>query len=604
MTASGTARQNFVIICVDALRTDHVGCYAGADRGTPHMDRLAAEGVRFANAVSQASWTHPSVASMMTGLYPSQHVMAGPGPIDGATKLIALDPGLPTLPGCLAEAGFATAAFVAGNAYLKPEFGITRAFDHIRFRTTTDGAAVVDDFASWLAAAGDGPWMAYVHLMDVHSPLPQELFPSRPLVDRGVEAAAMVDAGVDTLLGYYADGVRRADTHIGGVLSLLGDAGRLDDTWVIVTADHGEELNEHGVMLSHGQSLYRQLVWVPLLVRLPGGEAAGRVLAEPVPLIDLLPTLLEEAGAPVPDVPGRSVRPWLTNGSRPPAGGVAFSELLKRVRYSRSITTAEHHFIETFHVSKAPPATVSDLSPGTPVEIKGQAVGTDGFLATKVTIGIPGPEKLLGLVERVDVARGMVTVLGFDFVAGPETELIGLDKAPFAVADLSAGDRINVTLLAPEGGQGVPRPPRPRRASIVMWRKPGGESKLEGPVEAVEESGDGAVTVRVLGRRVRIDPAVVRLVHRDAAARKWRREDVLAMVRSGEYVSRERELYRYGADPAEVENLVEAEPEVAEALERRLVEWSEGVALAQVPGEFVELDPATTEQLRKLGYLA
>jgi len=586
--------MHFVLICIDAMRADHLGCYAGTDRGTPHMDRLAAEGVRFGNAVSQASWTHPSMASIMTGLYPSQHVMTEARRESDATKLTALSAGLPTLAGCLADAGFATAAFVAGNAYLKAEFGITRGFAHLGFRTTTDGAAVVDEFAHWLEATGNGPSFAYLHLMDVHSPLPQEIYPSRPMVDCGVDLDAL-DSGFETLLGYYAAGVHRADAHVGRILSLL--EGR--DTWVILTADHGEELNEHGVMLSHGQSLYRQLLWVPLVIRRPGGEGAGTAPAQPVSHIDLLPTILQVAGVTVPDVPGRSLLPLLTggHGHEPGNGGgpVAFSELLKRVRYSRSVTTAEHHFIETFHVSKAPVVALSELKPGTPVEVKGQPVGAT-FLPTKVTIGAPGSDKVLGLVDAVDASAGLTTVLGCPFQVDADTELIGLDKAPFSLGDLSVGDRLNVTLDPPADGY--------RRARSIMWRKPGGESKLEGPLEAVEASGGGAVIVRVMGWAVRVDPAQVRLVRHDETPRRWRREDVLAMVRSGNYVARDRELYRFTLDPEETKNLVDDEPTVVETLERRLAVWAESIAGLPTPGELVELDPETMDQLRKLGYLA
>jgi hypothetical protein len=361
-------------------------------------------------------------------------------------------------------------------------------------------------------------------------------------------------------------------------------------------------------MLSHGQSLYRQLVWVPLVVRLPGGEGAGRAPAQAVSHIDLLPTILQTAGAQVPDVPGRSLLALLTGGhGEVPANGhgpgqetgsgpAAFSELLKRVRYSRSVTTAEHHFIETFHVSKAPPATVSDLRPGTAVEVKGQLMGAEAFVPTKVTIGVPGADKLLGLVETVEVRAGLVTVLGCTFHIDADTELIGLDKAPFSLAELSVGDRLNVTLDPPAHGR--------RRARTVMWRKAGGESKLEGPVEAVQEAADGSVTVRVMGWAVRVDPAQVRLVHRDEAARRWRREDVLAMVGSGNYIDRERELYRFTTDPAETRNLVEEEPELVRALEGRLAAWAGGIAGTQSPGELVELDLETVDQLRKLGYLA
>ncbi len=608
--------MHFVVVCVDALRADHLGCYAGTDRGTPHIDRLAADGVQFANAISQASWTHPSMASMMTGLYPSQHVMTGARKErDASTKLIALNAALPTLAGCLREAGYTTAAFVAGNAYLKPEFGITRGFDHLDWRTTIDGSAVVDGFAHWLETTEERRSFAYLHLMDAHSPLPQELYASRPMVDRGVDVAGS-DAGLDTLLGYYAAGVRRADAHVGRVLALLERRGRLGDTWVILTADHGEELNEHGVMLSHGQSLYRQLVWVPLVVRLPGRQGAGRAPAQPVAHIDLLPTILQVAAAPVHDVPGRSLLPLLlgpdghapTNGHGPAPGTgdpAAFSELLKRVRYSRSVTTTEYQFIETFHVSKMPPAMVADLHPGVAVEVKGQPVGGCDFLPTKVTIGVPGDDKLLGSVEAIDVSAATVTILGCTVEIDAGTQMVGLDKAPFSLAEVSVGDRLNIALDPPPGIRGVPEDAGAgRRAREVMWRKAGGESKLEGPVEAVEERGDGTVTVRVLGRAVHVDPGRVRLVHRDPAARRWRREDVLAMVAAGNYLGREQELYRFSVDPEEMTNLVDEEPEVARALEERLATWARSIAGTQAPGELVELDPETEEQLRKLGYLA
>jgi hypothetical protein len=137
-----------------------------------------------------------------------------------------------------------------------------------------------------------------------------------------------------------------------------------------------------------------------------------------------------------------------------------------------------------------------------------------------------------------------------------------------------------------------------------MWRKAGGESKLEGPVEAVQEAEDRSVTVRVMGWAVRVDPAQVRLVHRDEAARRWRREDVLAMVGSGNYIDRERELYRFSTDPTETRNLVEEEPEMVRALEERLAAWAGNIAGTQTPGDLVELDPETVDQLRKLGYLA
>ncbi|HLF40616.1 MAG TPA: sulfatase, partial [Acidimicrobiia bacterium] len=560
--------MHIVLICVDALRADHIGCYAGRDRGTPHLDRLAGEGVCFRNAISQSSWTAPSVTSLMTGLYPSQHDIAdvprlGPG---GAAQGRALGSSVPTLAGELVAAGYATAAFVAGNAYLKPEFGIMRGFDHAGFLTTTDGAAALGAYAAWLDGPGPERSFCYLHLMEPHNPLPRELAATRPLVDRGVDLAAL-QTGEDTLLDYYAASVRQADARVGDVLAVLEDRDRAGDTWVIVTADHGEELNEHGAMLSHGQSLYRQLVWVPLIMRLPGGRGAGRAPAEPVSHIDLMPTILELAGVAVPTLPGRSLLPLIDGegaGER-----VAYSELLKRVSYSRSITTPTHHFIERYHVSKAPPAGVADLEPGVGLEVKGHPAEGGAFLPTKISIDERASPKVLGIVDAVDPAAGLVTVMGVTCEVGPDTELVGLDKEPFTLADLAAGDRVGADF-----GAAGPAGERPR-ATRLMRRKPGGESKLEGRIETLE--GGDRPCIRLWGRAIPVDPDRVRVVSRGGRTAKLSRRDVVAMVRDGRYLSKDRELYDFGADPAEAHNLVASEPALAAALEARLAGWAGGL---------------------------
>lgn len=599
--------MHVLLICVDALRADHIGRYAGEDRGTPHMDRLAGEGVCFGNAISQSSWTAPSVTSLMTGLYPSQHDIADVPRLgtNGAAEARALGSSVPTLAGELAAAGYATAAFVAGNAYLKPEFGIMRGFDRAEFLTTTDGVAALQAYLDWLDHRGAGGVrpdrsFCYLHLMEPHNPLPRELAATRPLVDRGVDLEAL-QTGEETLLAYYAASVRQADQRIGDLLGALDTRGLAEDTWVIVTADHGEELNEHGAMLSHGQSLYRQLVWVPLIMRLPGGRGAGRAPAEPVSHIDLMPTILELAGVPVPPLPGQSLLPLidgpLTDGT---GREVAYSELLKRVSYSRSITTPTHHFIERYHVSTAPPAGVADLRPGVGLEVKGHPAEGGTFLPTKISIDDKASPKLLGIVDAVDAAAGLVTIMGIPFEVGPETELVGLDKEPFTLGELAPGERVGADFRAgPGAGSGTGGRPR---ATRLMRRKLGGESKLEGPIETV---GAGAgPSIRLWGRTIPVDPDRVRVVRRGGEPAKLSRQDVVAMVRAGRYLGKDRELYEFRADPAEAHNLVAADPALAADLESRLAHWAAGLNGGTPGAVDVELDADTITRLRDLGYLA
>ena len=141
-----------ILILVDALRADHLGCYAGEDLGTPNMDRLARQGVVFENAISQGSWTRPSTASMMTGLYPSQNGVGTRWSKTGEGRLSArtLDPSIPTLAETLTAGGHTT-AFMGGSAVLKPLFGVNRGFTHNLWRSiANDGAVIVEDFEQWI----------------------------------------------------------------------------------------------------------------------------------------------------------------------------------------------------------------------------------------------------------------------------------------------------------------------------------------------------------------------------------------------------------------------------------------------------------------------
>ncbi|MGH9021675.1 MAG: DUF5666 domain-containing protein, partial [Acidimicrobiia bacterium] len=344
----------------------------------------------------------------------------------------------------------------------------------------------------------------------------------------------------------------------------------------------------------HGQSLYRSLVQVPLLMRLPGPALEGRMVLDPVSHIDLFPTFTEAVGLTPPALPGHSLLGVIERGEPSVNGGAAFSEMAKRVKYARSVTTASHHLIETFYLSASPKADPSALVAGVQVEVKGQPTEGGVFIPTKISIDPKAIPKVLGAVEAVD-PDGRVTVMGITFEVGPETRLVGLDKEPFTLAELPLGERINADFDPATATGG------PYRATQVTWRKPGGESKLEGVIESSWRNGHRWFVL--LGRQVPVDPGTVRLVDRHHDVTEWKHDAVVDMVRRGQYISRTTELFATGDDPDEQHNLAEEDPGLAGSLEGVLAAWADGVT-AGTAGAEVRVDDATVEQFRALGYLA
>jgi arylsulfatase A-like enzyme len=344
-TAKG-AGPDVLLVVVDTLRAD-APSFSGAPGAapTPAMDALAKEGTVFTRCRAPSSWTKPSTASLLTGLYPSEH---------GALGFESVLPGeATTLAEVLRAAGWRTAAF-ADNPFVSPEFGFAQGFDaftgrhpsplargtlllralaQVRLRVA-GGAAysfgpgvdlgadrVLGDAVRFLAADAR-PGFAYCHLIEPHFPytppppfdggrrrvdpphssgiLPFDSFPEIPAAD-----AAIMKAN-------YLGEAQAADAALGRALDALRASGRLDRTLVILTSDHGEEFHEHGGW-THGQSLYEELVRVPLVVRAPaGGPGAGRRVDEPVSLVDLFPTIVDLAGvASSARCSGRSLAPLL-----------------------------------------------------------------------------------------------------------------------------------------------------------------------------------------------------------------------------------------------------------------------------------------------------
>ena len=297
--SAGAVRRdlNVLLITIDTIRADRLGCYGYAAAGTPNLDRLAAEGVRFANAYAQVPLTLPSHCSIMTGTYPPDHLVRNNG-------TYSLGPGLPTLAGTLKARGYATAAFVASFT-LDSRFGLARGFDLYddgvqgaealkSFRSERDAGAVLAALGPWIEKNRGERFFGWAHFYDPHLP-----YAPPPPFD------------IDYKGRRYDGEIAYVDHVVGKLLELLKDRGLLDRTLILVAGDHGEALGEKKE-IDHGLFLYDGTLKVPLIIRLAKGLPAGLVVPARVRLIDIMPTILDLLGIAVPaGVRGTSLLPYV-----------------------------------------------------------------------------------------------------------------------------------------------------------------------------------------------------------------------------------------------------------------------------------------------------
>ncbi len=367
----GAQRPHVVVYLVDTLRADHLGCYGYPRPVSPRLDAFAEEAVLFERALAQSSWTRSSVASMMTGTVPTGH-----GVHD---RDDALADGALTLAELLAAAGYETAAFVT-NRSVGPSFGFQQGFDTFEFfgRQETEALypksdAVNREVFAWLAERlaerRERPFFLYVHTMDPHAPYAPPPATRRRFASRvrqpalGPAEAAAFDqlrARLASRFGTLAEQARLGsvpwlqalhrrlisptpemtadlialydaeiafnDLSFGALIDRLRAAGLYDPTLIVFLADHGEEFHDHGSW-SHGGTLFEEQLRVPLLVKLPGARRGTRspILAQHV---DLLPTVLEAAGVPVPEgLDGESLLARLDGPDAPPRRGYSHLDL-------------------------------------------------------------------------------------------------------------------------------------------------------------------------------------------------------------------------------------------------------------------------------------
>ncbi|MFT5285295.1 MAG: arylsulfatase A-like enzyme [Planctomycetota bacterium] len=320
-----------VIVSVDTLRADRLGCYGYGRETSPNIDRLAARGVVFEQCLSQAPWTLPSYGSLFTSLYPAEHRAGISEKADIWTKGgVATDYSklgqkllndVPTLAGELSAAGYRTASFYF-NPYLGPQTGVARGFDEYAFLRYTAEVGV-DRALDWLKLNEGLPRFLFLQLIDPHWPYaPPAPFDKR-FANRRVEDIPKYPWGlpsirnsvpekhVQTLLSDLYDGeIAYTDSQLGRLFDYFEKPGTLDQSLLVFHSDHGEEFWEHG-QFEHGHALHQELLRVPLILSMPKQFAPLRV-ADSVRSIDIFPTVMDLLGLKIPDgLRGSSLQPMV-----------------------------------------------------------------------------------------------------------------------------------------------------------------------------------------------------------------------------------------------------------------------------------------------------
>jgi arylsulfatase A-like enzyme len=375
-------RSNLLLITIDALRADHLGCLGYHPSSSPHIDHLASEGTLFSQAIAHGPRSPASFPAILASIYQSSGAEHG------------LPQHVPTLAEILKKHGYATAGLCAGNVYISSLYGYARGFDlfqdflalgagakrperkttgrlaplkrlvrqslensgrydpaFVLFSSALRGKKNIADLAkredvhpfeggdslneqaaAWLSGPLDGPFFLWLHYMDVHYPYLPRVSRHR-LSDYARFALSLLSLLVkrqayprQVLVDLYDDRIRDMDGILAWLLQQLKDHGLYEDTVIVLTADHGEEFWDHGGWV-HRAKLYDELLRVPLIMAGPG-LTPGTVVTNQIGLIDLAPTLLDLLG--IEEKPasfqGTSFLPWLRNGGIEPPGRYVFSE--------------------------------------------------------------------------------------------------------------------------------------------------------------------------------------------------------------------------------------------------------------------------------------
>ncbi len=387
---------NVVLITIDTLRADHLGCYGYKQIKTPNIDGLAADSARFERAFTVVPVTLPSHTAMMTGTYP---MLSGMHDFSG-NKLSPLQP---TLASVLKKEGYLTGA-VIGAAVLDSRFGLNQGFDfyydHFDFSRLDEanldemerpGNLVADTTLDWLAKNSQKKFFLWMHLYDPHAPYK----PPEPYL------TAYASQPYDGEIAF-------ADEQVGRLIKFLKDKGIYQNTVIVLAGDHGESLGEHGEK-THGFFIYNATMHVPLIIKLPDGVSA-RTIADPVSLVDLMPTVLGAVGLQIPtEVQGRNLLPQIhANKDRDvsvDSARVLYGEtFMPRLHFNwselRGAENTKYHFID------APRPELYDLAKD-PGEVQ-------NLFADKKAVAGEMRAKLVDMIRDYSAGKEMAEKTGLD----------------------------------------------------------------------------------------------------------------------------------------------------------------------------------------------
>ena len=329
---SGPRRPNVLLVVIDTLRSDHLSCYGHERVTSPQLDRLAEDSWVYERAYSQAPWTTPSIGALLTSRYPTSLGIRGDRSVLPEDEI--------TLAETLQAAGYHTAAVVS-HSFCSERWGFAQGFTDFDESNVLGHDAVT---SSGVTARGlaflesreqdPQPWFLWMHYFDPHCAYveQEEAFGGAGAYEGPVRSGqlyaelwkqrrSLTAADHAELRRLYDSEIHHTDAQLGRVLARLEETDALDDTIVVVTADHGEEFGDHG-SIGHARTLHEELIRVPLLVRIPGEEPQR--IESPVALVDLYPTLAAELGLAVPaGRVGLDIRP---GGSGLEAGRIVYSE--------------------------------------------------------------------------------------------------------------------------------------------------------------------------------------------------------------------------------------------------------------------------------------
>ncbi len=416
-------RTNVILISIDTLRPDRLGCYGYARDTSPRLDKIAAEGVLFEDVTSACPWTLPAHATMLTGLYPSRHGVKN--------HENHLPDGIPTLATRLAGEGYATMAVVNSHNF-DERYGLQQGFERYEYLSEwpTDGAKshilnrgkeIAALAREWLENRDDRPFFFFLHFFDVHSDYrPEQAYRdmfagqySGPVDgSTGMMVAlrsrniTLGEADRRHLNDLYDAEIRQFDDILSGLVEFIDASGLGEDTLLVITADHGEEFFEHGSVL-HGRTFYQEVIAVPLIVRGPGVPSGVRV-GEPVASIDVAPTILASVGVSGSDaMDGLDLSRFWSLGADAPADRLLFAEadhmnaepdmyrMVRRNQYKLCFDRISKE-VTLFDLSRDP-GEINDLSSQSPREVGALREQVEAFMADEVKgdyIGKPSDEDM------------------------------------------------------------------------------------------------------------------------------------------------------------------------------------------------------------------